>query len=138
MSDLRDVYSETVLEHGRTPRNEGPLESATGSAKLHNPLCGDRVSVHVQVDGQTVMAVRFEGKGCALSKASASMLTEAIQGSTVSQARTLAAHLRDAVKTGAEHDLGDLNPLLGVRQSPGRKRCVTLAWEALEKALADG
>lgn len=137
MSDeIRALYPSVILEHRRSPRNEGQLDSATHRAQLDNPLCGDRVTVQLRVEGDRIRSARFTGKGCAISLASASILTEAVQGRSLADATGLAARLI-AFTAGASNppDLGPLEPLRGVRTFPGRKRCATLAWEALRNAL---
>lgn len=132
--DPRALYQAVVLEHSRHPRNEGRLEDATHQAKKTNPLCGDRVTVYARVVDGRIEAVRFEARGCAIAKASASLLTEAARGTSPDEARALGAALAAAVK-GEEIALGALEPLRAVSSFPSRRRCATLAWETLAAAL---
>ena len=134
--DPKTLYQEIIVEHGRSPRNEGPLPGATHEATAKNPLCGDRVTVRVRVDGGEVREARFEARGCMIARASASLMTEAIAGRSVNDARALARTL-EALACGdpPPADAGTLEPLRGVREFPARRACVTLAWHALEEAL---
>lgn len=141
MSDLKSLYQEIILEHYRKPRNFGPLEGAEHYAAGHNPLCGDRVKIFLNVGEENrVSEIRFEGAGCAISTASASLMTEAVKGKTVTEAQELFEHFRDMVTGQAEvgdHDLGKLEALAGVRDLPVRVKCATLAWHTLQAALVD-
>jgi nitrogen fixation NifU-like protein len=141
MSELQTLYQEVLLDHYRSPRNKGPLASATGRAEGHNPLCGDRIAVAVEVAGERLNRVTFEGGGCAISTASASLMTEAVNGRTVSEIEALFAEFRKAV-TGAPgadvEPLGKLAVLCGVKDFPMRVKCATLAWHTLLAALAGG
>lgn len=144
--DLKELYRDVILDHNRRPRNFGRLESGgTGGAVLraegHNPLCGDRLSVYVRMSGERVEDVRFEGSGCAISTASASLMTEAVKG----KERAAVARLFDQVHTlltrhDAEPDaaLGKLAALGGVREFPARVKCATLSWHTLNAALERG
>lgn len=142
MSDLRELYQELILDHGKRPRNFGPLEGATHDAIGHNPLCGDRITVHVRMDGDVVGGISFEGQGCAISQASASLLTEAVKGRTIGEAMALFRKVT-ALVTGRDDDaaaeedveLGKLAVFEGVRQYPMRVKCATLAWHTLHNAL---
>ena len=143
MSDLRELYQETILDHSKSPKNFGKLDAATHRAQGYNPLCGDEVQVYVIVDGDRVADISFEGHGCAISTASASLMTEALKGKTKDEAMALFRRLHEAV-TGsapaddaqpADIDLGKLAVLEGVRQYPLRVKCATLAWHALRNAL---
>ncbi len=137
MSELRDLYQEVILDHNRRPRNFGVLEGAR-EAVGHNPLCGDRVTVYVKLDADSVGEIAFTGSGCAISKASASLMTDAVRGMPTSEVHTLFAAFQDAV-TGRrdvpDDELGKLAVLTGVRDYPSRVKCATLAWHALEDAL---
>jgi SUF system NifU family Fe-S assembly protein len=137
--DARTLYQELIVEHGNAPRNAGPLEAATHEAMLKNPLCGDRVTVRLRVLGAGIGEARFEARGCMIARASASLMTVAIQGRSVSAALALARAL-DAILAGepVTQDDGALDPLRGARDFPARRGCVTLAWRALEQALASG
>jgi nitrogen fixation NifU-like protein len=139
--DLQSLYRDVILDHNRQPRNFGRLESADAQADGHNPLCGDQLTVFVKLEGERVTDVRFEGKGCAISTASASLMTEAIKGkdkATVNalfeQVHTLLTR-QDAV---AGPQLGKLAALMGVREFPARVKCASLCWHTLNAALAHG
>jgi nitrogen fixation NifU-like protein len=136
---LEDLYQEAILDHGRRPRNFGPLEGETGSAEGYNPLCGDRVRVAVRLEGGTLREVRFQGVGCAISQASASMMTQAAAGLDAQEAIALSERFRRLLTEGGDAEgLGELECLLGVRNFPNRVKCATLAWHALTGALAGG
>lgn len=142
MSDLRDLYQELILDHGRRPRNFGPLEGATHDAVGHNPLCGDRITVHLVLNDDVVRGVSFEGQGCAISQASASLLTEAVKGKPLKDVLSLFRKVT-ALVTGRDEDgaleteveLGKLAVFEGIRQYPMRVKCATLAWHTLHNAL---
>jgi len=141
MNDLRDLYQEVILDHNRRPRNFGELVGATHEADGHNPLCGDRLHVSVALDGDRVADVRFEGSGCAISTASASLMTESVKGKTVEEARRLFADFHELL-TGdpsevaeASAELGKLAVFEGVREFPVRVKCATLSWHTLKSAL---
>lgn len=140
MSDeLRELYQEVILDHGRKPRNFGPLEEANRHADGYNPLCGDQVQVHVQVEDGIVRAVRFEGAGCAISTASASLMTQALTGKPEDEARVLFEEFHQLV-AGDGHSgerLGKLVVFAGVREYPSRVKCATLAWHTVQAALDD-
>jgi nitrogen fixation NifU-like protein len=136
MSDLRDLYQEVILDHNRRPRNFGPLPAANRRAEGHNPLCGDRVTVYLDVEGGRIQGVSFEGAGCAISTASASLMTEALKGRSVEEARSLFHGFHELVTQGEEgEDLGKLAVFTGVREYPMRVKCATLAWHTLMAAL---
>jgi nitrogen fixation protein NifU and related proteins len=143
MSDLRELYQDTILDHSKHPKNYGKLEGATHHAEGYNPLCGDRVEVFVALDGERLKDIRFLGQGCAISTASASLMTETLKGKTLAEALALFEKLHDVV-TGQEHhaksgvvepELGKLAVLEGVKQYPLRVKCATLAWHALKNAV---
>ncbi len=140
--ELRDLYQDLILDHTRKPRNFHGLPQANHRAEGHNPLCGDRISLAFDVAGGTIREAAFEGSGCAISVASASMLTEAVTGKSVEEARRLlGAFLTQtagvaATSEGPEVDLGKLKAFAGVREFPMRVKCATLAWRALDAALA--
>jgi len=144
--DPRDLYQDIILDHGRHPRNFRKIENPSHFAHGHNPLCGDRVTVYVTLDGDRIKDVSFEGRGCAISTASASLMTEILKGKTLKEAETLFASFHAAV-TGEgdetvppelEDDLERLAPLEGVKTYPARVKCATLAWHAFEAALKNG
>jgi nitrogen fixation protein NifU and related proteins len=141
MSDLRDLYQEVILDHTKHPRNFGALERATHSASGRNPLCGDQLVLTLDVAADRVRDARFAGKGCAISTASASLLTEAVKGKTTGEAHALFERFHRAVTapSGQEPDLaglGKLAVLAGVREFPTRVKCASLAWHTLEAALS--
>lgn len=138
---LRELYQRTILEHHARPQNHGPLPGCTHEATKHNPLCGDQVTLRLRMDGGRIVEARFEGEGCALSRASASLLTLAVTDRTAEEAGSLAAELDRLLARGTEGEaadrarLGDLVALEGVRDVPARRRCATLPFEALRAAL---
>jgi nitrogen fixation NifU-like protein len=137
--DPKTLYQELILEHGRAPRNEGPLDGATCEATTKNPLCGDRVTVRLTIDGDQVTEARFEMRGCMIARASASLLTEAIRGQSVTRAVELGRAVNAMVAGPADDARAELGPLAalgGVREFPARRACVTLPWKALEATLA--
>ena len=137
MSDLRDLYQEVILDHNRAPRNFGKLENANRESEGHNPLCGDRVRVSLHVEGDRIEGIAFQGSGCAISTASASLMTEALRGKTVEEAHALFRGFRGLVTRGDgdPEDLGKLAVFGGVREFPIRVKCATLAWHTFEAAL---
>jgi nitrogen fixation NifU-like protein len=146
MMDLRELYQDIILDHGRHPRNFRTIEHPTHFANGHNPLCGDRVTVYLTLDGDRIADVSFQGRGCAISTAAASLMTEVLKGKTVSDARSLFAQFRARVTGGEPADLPEplademdrLEPLTGVKAFPARIKCATLSWHALEAALRGG
>ncbi|MDA1193715.1 MAG: SUF system NifU family Fe-S cluster assembly protein [Planctomycetota bacterium] len=141
MSDLRDLYNDVILGHTKRPRNFGPLDGATGSAVGFNPLCGDKFVVRVRVEDDMIADVRFEGEGCSISKASASVMTETLKGQSVAEAKRLGLVFRDLAMgniDGAQRleDLGKMAVFSGVAEYPVRVKCATLAWHTVEAALA--
>ncbi len=142
MSDLRDLYQEVILDHGKHPRNFGKLENADNSAQGHNPLCGDRLTVFVKTEGGRITDVTFEGNGCAISMASASMMGEVLKGMRIEEATEVFRTFHELV-TGEGDELPDSEKLgklvvfSGVREFPVRVKCATLAWHTLRAALED-
>jgi len=140
MSDLRELYQEIVLDHSKRPRGFGRLEHATHRAQGYNPLCGDQLELELTIEAGRVRDVRFTGKGCAISTASASLLTEAVRGRSLDEAHALFERFHAAVTTppGEAIDaapLGKLAALTGVREFPMRVKCASLAWHTLEAAV---
>ncbi|HSS66465.1 MAG TPA: SUF system NifU family Fe-S cluster assembly protein [Gammaproteobacteria bacterium] len=142
MMDLRALYEEVILDHNRNPRNYPKRPEGTNhTAEGHNPLCGDHVSVHLRMENGVIQDVGFEGDGCAISTASASLMTEALKGKSEADARVLFDRIHDALMSdGATADevtesLGKLAVLLGVKQYPMRVKCATLPWHTLQAAL---
>ena len=134
---LEALYQETILEHNRRPRNFHEMENATGHAEGKNPLCGDQVSVWVRLDGDRIAEVSFNGQGCAIAKASASLMTAAISGKTLTEANALFERFHAMVtgKEPADASLGSLRALGGVSKYPIRVKCATLAWHAMRAAI---
>jgi nitrogen fixation NifU-like protein len=140
MSDLRELYQEVILDHNKKPRNFHKMEDAGHSSLGVNPLCGDKVQVFIKMDGDVISEVSFQGAGCAISTASASMMTQAVKGKTLEEARALFQHFHELV-TGKEADpdfdekLGKLLVFSGVCEFPVRVKCATLPWHTLNAAL---
>jgi nitrogen fixation NifU-like protein len=136
--DLRELYQSVILDHHKKPRNFGELADANGDAEGYNPLCGDRVHVWLKLVNDVVQDVRFTGSGCAISTASASMMTEVLKGNTLGEAEALFRRFH-ALLTGAESDeapaLGKLEAFAGVREFPIRVKCATLPWHTFRAAL---
>jgi nitrogen fixation protein NifU and related proteins len=138
MSDLSELYQEVILDHNKRPRNFRRIEPASHHADGHNPLCGDKLSLFMQVEGGIVTDVAFQGSGCAISKASASLMTDSVKGRGVAEVRELFERFHRMVTTPidqAVEDLGKLSVLAGVRQFPVRVKCASLAWHTLKAAL---
>jgi len=139
--DLKDLYRDVILDHNRQPRNFGQLEGADGRAEGHNPLCGDRLSLSVRLDGERIADIRFEGKGCAISTASASLMTEAVKGRERGEVQALFARVHALLtqpEAAPDAALGKLAALSGVREFPARVKCASLCWHTLNAALGDG
>ena len=144
MSELRDLYQEVILDHAKKPRNFGAMPGANHHADGHNPLCGDKLKLFVKTEDGRIADVRFEGSGCAISMASASLMSEAIKGKTESEARDMFERFHTGLTTsdetasaGALADLGKLGIFAGVREFPVRVKCATLPWHTLVAALDD-
>ena len=139
--DLKELYRDVILDHNKRPRNFGRLDPADTSADGHNPLCGDRLTVFVKMNGNRVEDLRFEGKGCAISTASASLMTEAVKGkdkAAVGQLFEKVHTLLTQQDAAATPDLGKLAALSGVREFPSRVKCASLCWHTLNAALERG
>lgn len=144
--ESRELYQDIILDHGRKPRNFHALAHPSHFAHGHNPLCGDRVTVYLEIDGDRIKDVSFEGRGCAISTASASLMTEVLKGKTLAEAEELfkAFHAEvtggeaPAVEEKLQDDFDRLAPLEGVKAYPARVKCATLAWHAFEAALKNG
>jgi nitrogen fixation NifU-like protein len=136
MADLRDLYHDVILEHSKRPRNFRALEGANCSAEGFNPLCGDHFTVFLQVGDGKIRDISFQGSGCAISKASASMMTQALKGKSTEEAEAFFQKFHDVVTGKNESDdLGKLAAFAGVSEFPVRVKCATLAWHALRAAL---
>jgi len=138
-SDLDDLYQEVILDHGRKPRNFHRIEGADREAEGLNPLCGDHFKLYVKLDGNVIRDVAFEGSGCAISKASASLMTLAVKGKTLEEVEELFGRFRRLVTEGPDavsaSELGKLAALSGVCQFPTRVKCASLVWHTLHNAL---
>jgi len=141
MSDLRDLYQDVILEHSKAPRNYREQPAADHKAEGFNPLCGDHFTIFVKLDGDTIQDVSFQGSGCAISKASASMMTQTLKGKTKAEAEQLFTRFHDLVTgraegaAGSNQELGKLEVFSGVSEFPVRVKCATLAWHTLNAAL---
>ncbi len=146
MSELSELYQQVILDHNKKPRNFRKLETANHSAEGYNPLCGDQLTVYLNLEDDAVKDISFEGSGCAISKAAASMMTQAVKGKSKQQAEQLFSEFHGMV-TGEEerpedkddenaaHGLGNLRVFAGVREFPVRVKCATLAWHTMHAAL---
>ena len=141
MSELSELYQELILDHNRRPRNFGSLPDANRFAEGYNPLCGDKLKVYLRLENDRIAGVSFEGSGCAISKASASLMTDAVKGQTISDATALFDRVHAMLTTPIDRpvdasDVGKLAVLSGVREFPVRIKCASLAWHTLKAALA--
>jgi nitrogen fixation protein NifU and related proteins len=140
--DLKDLYRDVILDHNRQPRNFGHIDAPDGRGDGHNPLCGDQLSVFVRLDGERVEDIRFEGKGCAISTASASLMTEAVKGKDRAAIRELFERVHTLLTRAdappPDITLGKLAALSGVREFPARVKCASLCWHTLNAALEHG
>ncbi len=140
MNELTELYQEIILDHNKRPRNYHSLENATHSAQGYNPLCGDEITVSLRLNGEMIEDISFEGEGCAISKASASLMTALLKGKTLQKAKDDYLIVRqmltstDDLNTPLE-EIGDIAALSGVRRFPVRIKCATLAWHTMEAAL---
>jgi nitrogen fixation protein NifU and related proteins len=143
MSEINELYQETILEHNKNPRNFREIENANKKALGNNPLCGDALQVFVAMDGDTISDVAFKGSGCAISKASASMMTQAVKGKSSEEAKELFNEFLKMVRgeideENEENHLGRLKIFAGVREFPARVKCASLSWHTLDVALHGG
>ncbi len=141
MSDLRELYQQIILDHNRAPRNFREVDDATGIANGDNPLCGDKLKLYLRVKDDVIEDIGFQGSGCAISKASASLMTWSVKGKTVQKAEELFADFHSMI-TGKDvitdhKQLGKLAAFSGVREFPARVKCATLSWHTLRAALRD-
>ena len=141
MSDLRELYQEVILDHNKRPRNFRAIPDATRTARGHNPLCGDKLTLYITLDGDRIVDVAFEGSGCAISKASASLMTEAVKGKTVAEAEALFERFHNVVTAPGDvpvntAGIGKLAVFAGVREYPARVKCASLAWHTMKAAVA--
>lgn len=143
MSDLSDLYQELILDHNKRPKNFGVMADPDRQAHGHNPLCGDRWTVALRIDDGVIRDIQFTGSGCAISKASASLMTEAVRGRSTEDALALFDRFQAVITTPIERDvdtesIGKLSVFAGVREFPMRVKCASLAWHTLKAALAQG
>lgn len=139
-SEVGELYQEVILDHNKSPRNFGVLERATRKVEGYNPLCGDRLTLYLKMNGDVIADVRFQGSGCAISTASASMMTAAVKGKTKAEAEKIFEQFHRMVTTGTNGDLdglGSLAAFSGVWQFPVRVKCASLSWHTLKAALED-
>jgi len=142
-AEISALYQELILDHYRRPRNKGTLEKPDASVEMKNPLCGDEIGLQVEFDGNAVHDVRFSGRGCSISQASASMMTQLVKGKSTQEIDALRNQFRDLMlgitSPSGEEDskLGSLRALSGVARFPARVKCALLAWNALDNALAE-
>ncbi len=140
MSDLSELYQEVILDHNKRPRNFRKLEDANRRAEGFNPLCGDQITLYLRTEGGVIRDIAFEGSGCAISKASASLMTSALKGKTEAEAERLFGKFHELVTAESRDadpaDLGKLAVFSGVREFPARVKCASLAWHTLRSALA--
>ena len=142
MSDLSELYQEVILDHNKSPRNFRKLEDANRMAEGYNPLCGDQFTVYLKLEGDVIKEISFQGAGCAISKASASMMTASLKGKTEAEAKALFDRVHKMLlgeldMTSGEHDLGKLSLLSGVSQFPARVKCASLSWHTFQAALKE-
>ena len=140
MNDLNDLYQQVILDHNKRPRNFKLLENPTNESEGFNPLCGDRIHVYVRLDGDTVQDISFQGSGCAISKASASMMTESVKGKSKAEIQQLFEKVHQMMTAAPQvevdtNELGKLAAFSGVREFPVRVKCATLAWHTLNASL---
>ncbi len=135
--DLTDLYQQVILDHSKSPRNFLKLENANCKAEGHNPLCGDQVTIYVRMENDVVKEISFQGSGCAISKASASLLTTALQGKTKAEVKALFEKVHDMVMTGRgdSAELGKLSVFTGVHKFPARVKCAILPWHTVVAAV---
>lgn len=139
MSEFSELYQELILDHNKRPRNCGKLDGADRRAEGYNPLCGDRITVHANVENDVITELKFEGTGCAISTASASLMTESLKGKTLAEAKAMFEKFHGMVTETGElesgPDLGKLKVFSGVCEYPARVKCATLAWHTVKAAL---
>ncbi len=135
--DLADLYQQVILDHSKSPRNFHKLEAANRTAQGHNPLCGDNVTLYLLMEGDVIKDISFQGSGCAISKASASILTTALKGKTRAEVKSLFGKVHDMVTTGKVNgdEIGKLAVFAGVHKFPARVKCAILPWHAVVAAM---
>ena len=139
MHELRELYQQVILDHNHSPRNFGKPEKFSHTAEGDNPLCGDHIDIYLLVEGNVIKDIRFDGKGCAISKASASLMTSELKGKSIDEAQALFSRFHDLVTGEVSADpesIGKLEVLSGVKDFPMRVKCASLAWHTMREALA--
>jgi nitrogen fixation NifU-like protein len=139
MSNINELYQEVILDHNRRPHNFRVIDAPTAKQEGYNPLCGDRLTLYLTLDGDVIKDAAFQGQGCAISKASASLMTDAVKGKTVTEARDLFEQFHAMITSDTDTvaaDLGKLSVLAGVREFPTRIKCASLAWHTMKAAVA--
>jgi nitrogen fixation NifU-like protein len=139
MSELSELYQEVILDHNRRPHNFRVIDDASAKQEGFNPLCGDRLTLFIKLEGDVIRDVAFQGTGCAISKASASLMTDALKGKTVPEARALFEEFHNMITSNPDTppaDMGKLSVLAGVREFPTRVKCASLAWHTMKAAVA--
>ncbi|HIF50404.1 MAG TPA: SUF system NifU family Fe-S cluster assembly protein [Thiotrichaceae bacterium] len=138
MFDIKDLYQEVIVDHNRSPRNFGKLEDADRTLEGYNPLCGDKLTLYIKTDGDKINDIAFDGSGCAISVASASLMTDAMKGKTLQEAESLFNHFHSLVTTDDDVDmeqLGKLAALAGVKAYPARVKCASLCWHTMHSVI---
>ena len=138
MEDLRDLYQEVILDHNKNPKNFKKIENASHSSEGYNPLCGDRINLYLQVEDDYIKDISFEGSGCAISKASSSVMTDELKGKSLAEAKELFKKFQGIITGKTEADFGSLDKLsvfAGVREFPVRVKCAALAWHTMLEAI---
>jgi len=138
MFDIKDLYQEIIVDHNRSPRNFGKLDDADKTLEGFNPLCGDKLILYLKTDGQKINDIAFDGSGCAISVASASLMTDAMKGKSLAEAETLFNEFHNLITTDDDFDtehLGKLVALAGVKDFPARVKCASLCWHTLHSAI---
>ncbi len=138
MFDIKDLYQEIIVDHNRSPRNFGKLEDADKTLEGFNPLCGDKLTLYLKTDGQIINDIAFDGSGCAISVASASLMTDAMKGKSLNEAKTLFNEFHNLITTDDDFDiehLGKLAALAGVKDYPARVKCASLCWHTLHSVI---
>jgi nitrogen fixation NifU-like protein len=139
LSELSDLYQEVILDHNRRPHNFRVIDAASAKQEGYNPLCGDRLTLYLTLDGDVIKDAAFQGSGCAISKASASLMTDAVKGKTVAEARDMFEQFHAMITSSPDTppaDLGKLSVFAGVREFPTRIKCASLAWHTMKAAVA--
>jgi nitrogen fixation NifU-like protein len=137
MSDLKQLYQSVILDHNKNPRNFRKPEKSNRNAEGYNPVCGDQIVIFVQFENGQIVDIGFQGSGCAISKASASIMTDSVKGKSKREIQNLYERVKNILSENHNEDLGDLSALSGVREFPVRIKCAMLAWETLNSALEE-